>query len=393
MSALVTLNDKVLGIVDSSPISKMGERVRINNRLAVFLEAVAPEFHKVVLCGPVVGPKSPMFKSRSSNINVPNVEVIELPDGDHLSQGLITRKALKVVDFVWLFYGHAAMVYYMTRIFKNGRPFGIHVGGDVLDLVGININRVWLKYTYLYFGSYLERKIARNAKFVMSVGNGLHSKFTRIAGAEKVYNIPPLLEFKEIRTCNRSDTCNNPNQIICLFIGRITYSKGCQHLIEAIPILNKRGHSVNVRIIGDGEYLPALKECAARLGVLNQVFFTGHIKPGPYLWAEYEKADIFVQPSFSEGLPKVLYEAAVSGLPLITTPVGGIKGVFSHEKHAMYIVIGSSESIADAIVRLIEEPLLRRSLIANVREVALKYYEEASRFGELFTTLVKRHVT
>ena len=321
-----------------------------------------------------------------------NVVVVRLPDGDHLRQGVLIRRALIDVDFVWLFHGHAAMVYHMAHIVYNNQPFGLYVGGDPVDLAVIKSPRSPLTYAYCRAARLVEKSMAHRASLIMAVGNELSSRFTMMGGTAKVYTISPLMDFRSVAELDCCDSCSNPDKITCLFVGRVSYPKGCRHLLEAIELLRRRGYPARARIVGDGEHLPELRRRAARLGVSEHVVFTGHLAPGPDLWAQYKQADMFVLPSYSEGLPKVLYEASALGLPLITTAVGGISGVFSHEESALFVEAGSAKAVADAVIRLIREPRLRCRLIANGREIAIRAHEESKSFGKRFVSLLMKHL-
>jgi len=392
MTACNDLRHRILGIVDSSPICEAGEKIRINNRLAFFLQRVAPEFRKVVLCAPVVGKGSAQFASRTSSIGAANVVVVRLPDADHFGQGVLVRRALTDVDFAWLFHGHAAMVYHMAHFVHSNRPFGLQVEGNPIDLAVMNFPRSPVACIYRRAAGLVEKSMARRANLIMAVGKELSSRFIEMGGSAKVYTISPFIDLGSVAESDRCDTCGNPDEIICLFVGRVSYPKGCQHLLEAIDLLRRRGHPVRACMVGDGEYLPELRRHAAKLGILEHVVFTGHLAPGPDLWAQYKQADMFVLPSYSEGLPKVLYEASALGLPLITTSVGGISGVFSHEESALFVEAGSAEAVADAVVRLISEPRLRRRLITNGRQIAIRAREESKTFGKRFVSLLVKHV-
>ena len=67
-------------------------------------------------------------------------------------------------------------------------------------------------------------------------------------------------------------------------------------------------------------------------------------------------------PSYREGLPKTLLEAAASGLPLITTNAPGCREICIHEKNGLLVKIKDSEDLANAIIKLSEDKELRKKM-------------------------------
>jgi glycosyltransferase involved in cell wall biosynthesis len=88
---------------------------------------------------------------------------------------------------------------------------------------------------------------------------------------------------------------------------------------------------------------------------------------GESLYERFRSADLFVLPSYNEGLPVVLYEAGAFELPVITTPVGAIPDLMVHEVNGLLVKPGDVEALAAAITRLAADPALRRSLAARLR--------------------------
>jgi glycosyltransferase involved in cell wall biosynthesis len=98
--------------------------------------------------------------------------------------------------------------------------------------------------------------------------------------------------------------------------------KGQDDLIRAFSMLDrKEGYSLT--IIGDGRLHQQLRGLAAALKVDDRVRFLGRINDRQALRAQLDAADIFIQPSRTEGLPRALIEAMARGLPAIGTDVGG----------------------------------------------------------------------
>jgi glycosyltransferase involved in cell wall biosynthesis len=96
------------------------------------------------------------------------------------------------------------------------------------------------------------------------------------------------------------------------------------------------------------------------------------------LWREYDAADIFVFPTYAEGFPRVILEAMARGLPVVSTRVSGIPGLV--KDHALLVSPGSPHEVAEAILKVIDDPMLRRNLIRGGRDIARQYtLEETTR--------------
>ena len=99
--------------------------------------------------------------------------------------------------------------------------------------------------------------------------------------------------------------------------------KGHDDLLRALALLDPAA-GFELTLIGDGRCHEALRRLATTLGVADRVRFLGRVNDRGRLWAELDRAEIFVQPSRTEGLPRALIEAMARGLPAVGTAVGGI---------------------------------------------------------------------
>ena len=93
--------------------------------------------------------------------------------------------------------------------------------------------------------------------------------------------------------------------------------------------------------------------------------------------------------SYSEGLPKIINEARAFALPIITTRVGGIANELVHEKSCIFVDSGSATQLADAVVRLMNDPemfaLISKNLHQEFETNSLEYW------SSYFADLVKKH--
>lgn len=146
-------------------------------------------------------------------------------------------------------------------------------------------------------------------------------------------------------------------KFICLYVGRLSHEKGLDIYLEAIRKLNKKYEEKMVFLFaGDGPYRDVLKKC----GIKN-VHLTGFVK-GEELANLYADADLFVFPSGTETFGNVLLEAMASGLPCICTEEGGVLDFARQQENALMVPFRDSVALADAVVKLYQNPILREKI-------------------------------
>lgn len=149
-----------------------------------------------------------------------------------------------------------------------------------------------------------------------------------------------------------------------LFLGRIGQRKGAFDLVRAFAALPEALRSrARLVLAGDGD-VAALRSQAAPLGERVQVYSWIDSKQRDALLAE---SDVFVLPSYNEGVPMALLEAMASGLPVVTTPVGGIPDAVSDGVDGVMVMPGDTQQLVEALQRLIENESLRLTLGRNAR--------------------------
>jgi glycosyltransferase involved in cell wall biosynthesis len=170
---------------------------------------------------------------------------------------------------------------------------------------------------------------------------------------------------------------NDPLRL--LYVGRLHLLKGLRELLTAAALLQKQGQPCIVNIVAGLEepVYTELRKLAEDLGIAEQVQWRGYVPFGPDLMAFYREADIFMLPSYTEGFPRVLWEAAANSCPVIATAVGGIPALFASEEQALLVPPQDVDALVTAVNRLIHDEPLRRRLIANAYQKALAYTVEA----------------
>lgn len=190
--------------------------------------------------------------------------------------------------------------------------------------------------------------------------------------------IPPL-ERKEI---------GHPCQL--LFCGRVVPDKGIEELIAALGMLQKQG-TYQLWVLGNlaPTYKARLESLAAQWNVENDIYWEGFVPFGPKLLAYYQRADFMVLPSYHEGFPHSIWEAAAFSVPVLTTKVGGIPGLVD-DSMVQFIEKKSARDIAEKISWLAHQPSLRWEKVERLYQHGLGFTVEAgakSLVDVLFTAM------
>ncbi len=153
------------------------------------------------------------------------------------------------------------------------------------------------------------------------------------------------------------------------FVGRISHQKAVERAIEAFALTYRQVGNTRLVVVGNGPELAAMKTLAADLGVGRQVTFTGAANGAEFMAA----FDVFVLPSRYEGLPYVLLEAAVNGLPTVMTDVGGAHLVVRHGENGFVLPQMQIELLVDRLLLLAQDSDLRRAMSIRATEIAAAF--------------------
>jgi glycosyltransferase involved in cell wall biosynthesis len=161
-----------------------------------------------------------------------------------------------------------------------------------------------------------------------------------------------------------------------LLPARLLWDKGLAEYVEASRLLRAQGRAVDFLLAGDPDPgNPASVPEATVRGWAESglVQWLGHVDDMPALFGT---VDAVVLPSYREGLPKGLIEAAACGLPLIATDVPGCREVVTDGVEGLLVPVRDAPALAAAVVRLQDAPELCATLGRNARAKALAEYDE-----------------
>jgi len=143
------------------------------------------------------------------------------------------------------------------------------------------------------------------------------------------------------------------------YIGRLSEEKGIFNFIQAIPMILKEQQDVHIFIAGDGAQIEKILEPLQEKGITDQVTFSNwisHDKLPKYL----NQLQLFVLPSYTEGLPNIMIEAMACGTPVLATPVGAIPDVIKEGETGFILENNSPECIAESVIKALNSNELNR---------------------------------
>ncbi len=154
-----------------------------------------------------------------------------------------------------------------------------------------------------------------------------------------------------------------------LFVSRLIEGKGMQFVIPHLQeIADGIGRAVRLTIVGDGPYRRELERITREAGVESMVSFAGN-RGKAELPSWYQKADVFILPSLSEGMPNVALEAMACGLPVIMTPCEGSRELIGDNG-----IIAERKQFIAEMIRLGNNPDLGREMGRRGREKAVRAF-------------------
>ncbi len=180
---------------------------------------------------------------------------------------------------------------------------------------------------------------------------------------------------------------------LLLAVGRLVEKKGYHILLQACRLLLDRGIDFRCVIVGDGDQRPRLEADRARLGLEDHVHMGGSV-PRAAILERMARARVLVAPCVTgtdgnrDALPTVALEALALGLPVVSTPVGGIPEIFDHEGQGLFVPEGDPVALAAALERLLGDGALWTRLSRSGRERAESRFDRRKnlpRLLELFS--------
>ena len=163
------------------------------------------------------------------------------------------------------------------------------------------------------------------------------------------------------------------NKFTLITVGSLEHLyKGVDVLIDAVSLCVREGLDIHLVVVGDGRYRPYLEARCRKRGIEDRTHFLGQLPAGEPVYAQLDRADLFVLASRQEGLPRALLEAMARGLPCIGTSIGGIPELLPPED---LVPPNDAKALAAKIREILGNP-------QRMAQMSLRNFQKAHEYRE-----------
>ena len=180
-------------------------------------------------------------------------------------------------------------------------------------------------------------------------------------------------------------------EVVVGIVARLAEVKGHKYFIDAAEIISRDNDNVRFFIAGIGPKEEELKELIKQKGLTDKVVFTGFVDE---IYEIFNIIDINVISSLSEALCLSLIEGMSVGKPSVAADTGGIPEVVKDGYNGFLVPPGDAERLADAILKLIHDPELRKTMGDRGREIMEKSFTAeimAEKIEELYESVARKN--
>lgn len=259
-----------------------------------------------------------------------------------------------------------------SRLAKElGVPF-------ISSAIGSHVNLACRDRNSLRFG--VERELFLNSNLVVCVSDDMNRKVKQMTdGRAETLTFRPGLDpavfapNAELRAQYRRKLSFSEKERVLITVCNLVRAKGIFELIEAFAGLAREAPSLRLLLVGDPVEKRRIDQAIRRLGIAPQVTLAGGVGqeeiPG-YLNA----ADLFVFPSWMEGLPNAVMEAGACELPVVASRVGGIPELIEDGRSGILVEPRDSRALAKRIAELLQSPERAAILAKSARQNIIENY-------------------
>ncbi len=216
---------------------------------------------------------------------------------------------------------------------------------------------------------FMIRLINNNSSFVTAVSKNVRENVITLGIKPDKCTIVPNGVNLPFFNVHRSYV-KNPRKIV--FVGRLIDNKGPQILVESANILIKKIPDVKFFIVGEGPLRKKLEKYSQKNYLTKNITFLGGLEDIREIMKE---CDLYVRPSFADGMPLGVLEALASQLPVVASRIDGITEIIQHGKTGHLVTSGNGKELAEAIYELLMNPSYMEKISKNGFELVQSKYD------------------
>ncbi|MGL5924164.1 glycosyltransferase family 4 protein [Chroococcidiopsis sp.] len=261
---------------------------------------------------------------------------------------------------------------------KTGHPYGVEVVADPYDLFAPGSIKHPLRPLFRwYFFNELRHHCAGAAIAAYVTQNALQQRYPPAKNAFSTYYSDVELPDSAFASAPRF-SLQEKRAIALILVGTLAQLyKAPDVLIKAVAsCIHDKGLNLTLTLVGDGKHRSELEALAAELKIAEYVRFLGQLTVGDAVRTQLDRADLFVLPSYQEGMPRAMIEAMARGLPCIGSTVGGIPELLPAED---MVSPGNVMALADKIHEIAIDPDRMAQMSVRNLEKAKEYREKLLR--------------
>lgn len=265
----------------------------------------------------------------------------------------------------------------VASLLKPDQPFGVEVVGDPYDVYAPGNNRHAFRPILRWWATRTLKHICARATGVAYVTRWtLQRRYPPATGAFTThYSSIHLTDEAFVATPRCYARTPDPVRLVSVGTMEELY-KGFHVLIEAVRLCTEQGMNAHLTLVGDGKYRHDFQAQAATAGIAHRVCFTGYLSSDTAIREQLDNADLFVLPSFQEGLPRAVIEAMARALPCLGSTVGGMPELLAPSE---MVAPGDAVALAHGIRRLVEDPHRLTRLSGENLSRAREYHHDTLR--------------
>ncbi len=277
--------------------------------------------------------------------------------------------AIQPGDAVVLYAGGPMSSLAAPLLWRLNYPYGVYVGGDPYDTFAPRAFKHPLRPFLRWHFTLQLKKQCRRACAAQYVTEYTLQRRYPCPGLSVSASGVELPDDALAEKPRQYSAVQGPTKIVTVGTFDVMY-KAPDILIGAVAACVKNGLDLELTFIGDGVHRPAMEALADEQGIADRTRFLGRLPSGQAVFAELDKADLFVLPSYCEGLPRAMIEAMARALPCIGTGVGGIPELLPPED---IVPPGNLQALADKIAEVAGSEQRMNAMSARNLEKARNY--------------------